>query len=310
VTRPVDSTAGEQVFTVSGGEQAADIAVRLEQEGLVRSAAAFRAYLVYRGLDTGLQAGEYKLSPALSPVQIAERLQDATPADVKFIVLPGWRLEEIAVALPTSGLEISPDEFLAAAHRTRPNFDGVPVGASAEGFLFPDMYILPRTTNAQELVDILMRRFDQSLTAEMRSHFADHNLSIFQAVTMASILQREVVMEDEQALVASVFYNRLDADMYLQTDPTIQYALGFDVSSGSWWRAPLSLDDLKIDSPYNTYTHLGLPPGPIASPAFRALYAVAFPVDSHYVFFRARCDHSSRHAFAETFEEHLANACQ
>jgi UPF0755 protein len=309
VTRPVDPAAGDQAFTVLTGEQAADVSARLEQEGLVRSAGAFRAYLIYRGLDTSLQSGEYTLSAALSPIQIAERLQDATPAQIKFIVLPGWRLEEVAAALPTSGLEITPDDFLAAAHNTHPNLDGLPAGASAEGFLFPDEYIVPRTTQAQELVDLLMRRFEQALTADLRNGFARHNLNVYQAVTLASILQREVVEADEKPIIASVFYNRLAAGMQLETDPTIQYALGFDAASNSWWKAPLSLADLEINSPYNTYANAGLPPGPIASPALSALQAVAFPADTPYLFFRARCDGSGRHAFAETFDEHLANEC-
>jgi UPF0755 protein len=309
VTRPADYSAAEQPFSVSEGEQAADVAGRLEQAGLVRSAAAFRAYLIYTGLDTGLQAGEYTLSAAFSPVQIAERLQDATPAQVKFIVLPGWRMEEIAASLPTSGFEITPEDFLAAARGTRPNLDSLPSGANAEGFLFPDVYILPRITQVQPLVDLLLRRFDQALTPEMRDGFARHNLSVYQAVTLASIIQREAVQADEQPIIASIFFNRLAAGMPLQTDPTIQYALGFDALTGSWWKSPLSLDDLKIDSPYNTYANPGLPPGPIDSPSLSALQAVASPADTPYLFFRARCDGSGRHAFAETFDEHLQNGC-
>jgi UPF0755 protein len=308
-TRPVDSAAGEQKFSVATGESVADVAVRLEQAGLVRSAGAFRAYLIYRGMDTTLQAGEYTLSAALSPLQIAERLQDATPAQVKFVILPGWRVEEIAQAFDTAGLQITPDDFLAAAHSTRPAFDSVPAGATVEGFLFPDEYILPRTMRAQQVIDLLMSRFDMMLTPEMRENFSRRNLSTYQAVTLASILQREAVQSDEQPLIASVLLNRLEAGMNLQTDPTIQYALGFDAASNSWWKSPLSLADLTVDSAYNTYIHLGLPPGPIANPSLTALQAVAFPADTPYLFFRARCDGSGRHNFAETFEEHLENGC-
>ena len=308
VTRPVDPAAGDQPFSIAEGEQAVDVAARLEQDGLVRSAAAFRTYLIYSGLDTGLQAGDYTISPALSPVQIAERLQDATPAQVKFIVLPGWRMEEIAAALPTSGLHITPEDFLAAARSTHPNLDSFPPNATAEGFLFPDEYILPRTTQAQQLVDLLMRRFDQALSG-LRDGFSRHNLSVYDAVTLASIVQREAMRADEQPIIASVFYNRIAAGMRLQTDPTIQYALGFDSASNSWWKSPLTLDDLNIDSPYNTYAHDGLPPGPIDSPSLSALQAVASPADTAYLFFRARCDGSGRHAFAKTFDEHLKNGC-
>lgn len=309
VTRPVDTTAGERPFTIAAGEQAANVAERLELVGLVRSAAAFRTYLIYRGLDTSLQAGEYSLSPSLSPVQIAEQLQDATPTQIKFVVLPGWRLAEVAAALPTSGFEITPEAFLAAAHGTRPGFDNLPPAADAEGFLFPDAYLLPRGTQAQGLVDALMQRFDHVVTSEIRNGFERHGLSVYEGVTLASILQREAVEGDEMPIMASVFYNRLSAGMPLETDPTIQYALGFDVDSGSWWKSPLSMLDLEIISPYNTYANRGLPPGPIASPSLSALQAVAFPADTGYLFFRARCDGSGRHAFAETFQDHLENDC-
>ena len=309
VTRPVDSSAGERPFSIAQGEQAAEVAERLEQAGLVRSAAAFRAYLIYRGMDTSLQAGDYSLSPALAPLQIAERLQDATPSQVKFVVLPGWRMEEIAASLSTSGLKITPDEFLAEARRAHPNFDSVPPDASAEGFLLPDEYILPRAIRARQVIDLLMSRFELALTSELRNGFSKQGLNIYQAVTLASIIQREAVESDEQPIIASVMLNRLATGMKLQTDPTIQYALGLNPANGSWWKSPLSLDDLATNSAYNTYTHSGLPPGPISNPSLSALQAVAFPAKTSYLFFRARCDGSGRHAFTETFEQHLANEC-
>ncbi len=309
LTRPADPVAGEQEFSVSMGEQAASVATRLEQAGLIRSAGAFRNYLIYSGLDRGIQAGEYTFSPALSPMQIAERLQDATPKQVKFVILPGWRLEEIAASLPTSGLDIAPDDFLALARDPRANLDFLPSGVSAEGFLFPDEYILPRAMQADQLVRLLIDHFALALTPEMRDGFSRQGLSVFQAVTLASIVQREAVRDDEQPLIASVFLNRLAAGMHLGADPSIQYALGFDPLTNSWWKSPLSLDDLEIDSAYNTYKNPGLPPGPIASPALSALRAVADPAETTYLYFRARCDNSRRHIFAETLDEQMQNAC-
>jgi len=114
---------------------------------------------------------------------------------------------------------------------------------------------------------------------------------------------------DEMPMIASVFYNRLGINMRLQTDPTVQYALGFDFPQGSWWTTPLSLDDLKVDSPYNTYLHPGLPPGPISNPGLAALQAVAAPAKSNYFYFQARCDKSGLHNFAETLEQHQQNNC-
>jgi UPF0755 protein len=120
------------------------------------------------------------------------------------------------------------------------------------------------------------------------------------------MVEREAVINEEKPLIASVFLNRLALDMKLDSDPTVQYAIGYDPV---WWPNPLSLADLEVDSPFNTYKYAGLPPAPIANPGLSALRAVAFPADTPYFYFRARCDGSGYHDFAETFEEHLSNGC-
>jgi len=309
VTRPVNSSAAEVPFTIVEGEGAAAVADRLERTGIIRSAEALTAYLVYAGLDTGMQAGEFQLSPALAPIQIAQKLQDATPTQVKFIILPGWRLEEIAAAMPTAGLDITPTQFMQAAENPSASFDFLPAGASAEGFLLPGEYTLPRAIQADQFVSLLMNNAALALTAEMRSGFTRQNLSVYEAVTLASIVQREAIKPEEQPSIASVFLNRLAADMRLETDPTIQYALGYDPGSKSWWKVPLSADDLAVNSAYNTYQNPGLPPGPISNPSVSALQAVAYPAQTPYYYFRARCDGSRLHNFSETFDQHLQNGC-
>jgi UPF0755 protein len=310
LTRPFHPGGAEQSFTIQPGEGVPSIAIRLEEVGLVRSAAAFRAYLIYTGLDTSVQAGTYQLSPALSIVDVAGELQDATPEQITFVVLPGWRMEEIAASLATSGLVITPEEFLDAARFAPPGLDYLPASVSTEGFLYPDTYVLPRTTTASELVEGFLSNFSQHLTSDLREGFARQGLDVYQAVTLASIVQREAVVADERAQVASVFHNRLRAGMKLDSDPTVQYALGFNPAQGTWWTNPLSMADLQIDSPYNTYIYAGLPPGPISNPSLSALRAVAFPAETPYFYFRARCDDSGLHDFSVTFEEHLQNACQ
>jgi UPF0755 protein len=134
-------------------------------------------------------------------------------------------------------------------------------------------------------------------------------LNLYKGVILASIVSREAIVEDEMPLIASVFYNRLNGGEKLETDPTVQYALGYNEAQGTWWTNPLSAADLLFDSPYNTYLYPGLPPGPISNPGLAALRAVAFPAQTPYKYFRAACDGSGRHLFAETFEEHLGNAC-
>lgn len=310
LTQPLAPGGAEQPFAIEPGEGVPSIAIRLEEVGLIRSAAAFRAYLVYTGLDTSIQAGDYNLSPALSIVDIARKLQDATPEQVTFVILPGWRMEEIAASLSTSGLDITPDGFLAAARSAPPGLDFLSASALTEGFLYPDTYILPRDITANGLVNEFLRNFSLHLTVDLREGFSRHGLDVYQAVTLASIVQREAVVPDERAQIASVFYNRLRSDIKLDTDPTVQYALGFNEAQGTWWTNPLSEADLQFDSPYNTYLYGGLPPSPIDNPSLSALQAVAFPADTPYYYFRARCDGSGLHNFAVTFEEHLQNSCQ
>ena len=310
LTQPLDPHGVEQPFSIDPGEGVPSIAIRLEEVGLIRSAAAFRAYLIYTGLDTSLQAGDFTLSPALSIVDIARELQDATPEQITFVILPGWRMEEIAMSLSTSGLDITSDEFLSATASAPPGMDFLPASASTEGFLYPDTYILSRETKADELVGEFVRNFSLHLTVDLREGFTRQGLDVYEAVTLASIVQREAVMAEEQPQITSVFLNRLHASIKLDTDPTVQYALGYNAIQGTWWTNPLSAADLQIDSPYNTYIYSGLPPGPIANPSLSALRSVAFPAETPYYYFRARCDGSGLHTFSVTFEEHLQNGCE
>jgi UPF0755 protein len=310
LTRPLDPSGAERTFSIEQGEAVGTVALRLQNDAFIKSAGAFRDYVVYTGLDTSIQAGKYKLSPSLSIVDIAHRLQDATPEDITFVVLSGWRVEEVAASLPTSGLTITPEEFIAAAASHPSGYDFFAGAASSEGFLYPGTYIIPRNASPDEVLDRLVRNFALHMSVELAEGFARQGLTVFQGVTLASIVEREAVQEQEQPLIASVFLNRLNAGMKLDSDPTVQYALGFNPVQGSWWTNPLSAANLQVDSPYNTYIHGGLPPGPIASPGATALRAVAFPAETPYYYFRARCDESGLHLFAETFDEHLSNACQ
>src|SRR5688572_8305879 len=150
LTTPLIPNGIEQRFQIEQGEAVLSIAVRLEESNLISDAQAFYDYLVYTGLDLTLQAGDYTLSPALSIIDIAQELQDATPEDVTLTILPGWRMEEIAASLPTSGLGISPEEFLRAAQTPAPAvLEFAPLSATMEGFFLPDAYILPRVSTAE-----------------------------------------------------------------------------------------------------------------------------------------------------------------
>jgi len=309
---PLNPGGSPEPFPVELGEPAFLVIERLTDAGLIRNGEALHDYLQYSGLDTTLQAGDYQLSPAMNAVQIALTMQDATPAQVDFTILPGWRMEEIAASLATSGLEISDQEFISYARQPISGYqfaEDNPIGSTMEGFLYPGTYQLSRELSIESFIDTLLSNFNSSLTPELVQGFALQGLDVYQSVTLASIIEREAVVDEEMPLIASVFLNRLKAGIKLDSDPTVQYALGYNEARNTWWTNPLSLQDLEIDSPYNTYLYPGLPPGPIANPGITALQAVALPEESPYYYFRAACDGSGRHVFAQTFEEHVGNAC-
>ena len=311
LTQPLNPSGSEVRLTISPGESVASIIGKLWKEGLISNPGVFRSYLLYTGLDTSLKSGDYKLSPALSPIEIAQAIQSSVSSDVTLTILPGWRAEEIANALPTSGFNITAEEFFTAVH-THPDgyiFTSCMGGESLEGYLYPGSYTLQRETTLTGLLPQILMNFETQVTSEIRNGFDSQGLDLCQAVTLASIVQREAVLDEEMPMIASVFYNRLNSGALLASDPTVQYALGFNPEQNTWWTNPLSLQDLKVDSPYNTYIYNGLPPGPISNPGLAALKAVAFPAQSPYYYFRSACDGSGRHVFSKTFEEHLSNEC-
>lgn len=310
----LDSPAGEVdasiTLVVQEGDTAAVVIDQLALAGVVHDELLLRSYLRYRGYDLGVEAGQYQLYGSMTVREIAETLQTARPLAVVFTLLEGWRIEEIAAAIEASELNISASEFIVACTRSYSGYsftNQLSAVPSLEGFLFPDTYFFDYEAGVTDVVEAILDNFEAKVGSDLRSGFENHGLSLFEAVTLASIIEREAVIADERPIIASVFLNRLALEMKLEADPTVQYALGFQASS--WWKSPLTLDDLAFDSPYNTYLYPGLPPGPIASPGYDSLRAVAFPAESAYLYFRALCDGSGRHAFAQTFEEHLQNAC-
>ncbi len=293
------------------GELASAILQRLQGQGIIRETLLLRAYLRYLGADRTIQAGHYSLGGGMTPRELAQALQHASSPAIIFTVPEGWRIEQIAAALPAAQAPFPPEQFLETSQSgsVLPALSAeLPDPARLEGFLFPDTYHLTQDSQAADLVAKMLETFDLRVGPELRNAFGQQGLSLYQAVTLASIVEREAVVTDERPLIASVFLNRLAQDIKLDADPTVQYALGRQ-PDGAWWKPGLSLEDLQIDSPYNTYLYAGLPPGPIANPGLASLRAVAFPESSPYLYFRAACDGSGRHTFAETFDEHLLNAC-
>lgn len=318
--RPLGEGVEEVTFVISPGEHANQIASNLVEAGLLADSELFRNYIRYYGLDSRLEAGTFNLTATWTVPELAMALTRAYAQEAIVTLIEGWRIEEMAASLAeTQPAAIDAQEFLSITQRPSPSLlakhdflHTLPSGASLEGFLFPDTYRVPADADAAYLVDRMMENFGQRMTPVMRQQIGAQGLSLYEAVTLASIVEREAVVNEERPLIAKVFLNRLNQGMRLEADPTVQYALGYQADSDRWWKSPLTQADLQVDSPYNTYLYPALPPGPIASPGLATLEAVAQPEEAPYLFFVTDCSGSApgSHVFSETFEEHLANVAQ
>jgi len=295
---PSNIPSEDMIFSIESGDSLDQILAGLQYLKLVRHPAAFRAYLIYTGIDTRIQSGEFLMSYKMSELEIANMIGNPPPAQTTISILAGWRMEEIAETLPGLGVDLTPNDFLESVR-----------GQMKEGYLYPGSYQVERNISADSLVDTLFQGFLSHISTDLEQGIVARGLTLQQAVILASIIEKEAVLEEEMPLIASVFLNRLQINLNLAADPTVQYALGYNGEQQTWWTNPLSLEDLNINSPYNTYQNEGLPPGPICNPGLAAIQAVAFPAESQYLYFRTACDGSGQHLFAETFEEHLENAC-
>jgi len=305
--------AGEaRLFSVKEGESAVEIAARLEEQGLIRSAALFRLLAAYYGVSSSLEAGEYELQRDMTTTQIINKLHRGLVKTEMVTIPEGWRLEQVAEVLEKRGL-YNREEFREACKRASfgyPFLDERPADATLEGYLFPDTYFVSPKTDAESFVRRMLQTFDERFTVAMRQQAADRGMTIHQVITLASIVEREAALPEERPLIAGIFLNRLKAGMALDADPTVQYALASNAASQAaygYWKE-LSQEDLSIDSPYNTYRYGGLPPGPICSPGLASIQAVLDPEASDYLYFVAREDGS--HAFATTLEEHIQNVAK
>ena len=332
LTSPAGGDPQYRRFEVRPGDTAYSIASNLGAAGLITDPDLFVDYVRYYRLDGELEAGTYFLQQTSTLEQIAYALTDASAASITFGTLPGWRLEEVAQNAVGGNplLNFSAADFMAAVNpgaTIPPAFkarfgipdllsDGRP--PSLEGFMFPGEYKLPPDATATSLVETLLTAFNSAITDAMIQGAADQGLTMYQAITLASIVQREAVALDEAPLIASVYLNRLRRGMKLDADPTVQYAIG--MRDGRWWpdlsgeADYYALDSAQPSPMYNTYLKQDgaplaelLPPGPICSPGLTAINAVLNPAQTEYLYFRS-CD-NLRHVFTTSLAEHSAITC-
>ncbi len=321
-----------QEFVVRPGDTAYTIAANLHTAGLITDADLFVDYVRYYRLDSQLEAGTFFLQQTQTIEQIAYALTDASTASIPFQTLGGWRLEEIAETAIDGNpfFDFSGNDFLNVVGRGAvipadfkarigiPDVlsDGKP--ASLEGFMYPGEYKLQPGITADGLRDALLAAFDVHVTPDLYAKATARGLTMYQVVTLASIVQREAVQMDEAPLIASVYLNRLARSMKLDADPTVQYAIGF--RDGRWWPRLsgeadyYALGSVQPEYAYNTYLKSDgspiadlLPPGPIASPGLAAIQAVLDAPATEYLYFRSCNDLT--HQFSTTLEQHNSIVC-
>lgn len=282
----VDKTNDAQIsFVIPRGQALREIANNLKEQGLIKDSVAFFLLVKLEGSDQSIQAGNFMLSPSMSSKEILETLRTGV-LDVWVTVPEGKRADEIADILEES--VPSYDESWRAVLNQN------------EGYLFPDSYLIPRDATIEQIVSIMRGNFD---TKYETLDVSNTNLTQDEIVTIASMLEREVRHTEDLPLVSSVIANRLDIDMALQIDATIQYAKG---KRGDEWWEPVSVSEYKsVVSDYNTYLIPGLPPSPISNPGINALRAAVNPADTGYFYYIS--DRSGVNRYARTLDEHNEN---
>lgn len=294
---PISRAGTPQLFTVQSAESITSIARRLEEQHLIRSVWAFKAYLKISG-KVVVQPGAYEISTKDSLIEIADLIASGDTTNVTLTIPEGYTLAQIAEQIGQKNVA-NADEFTNIANDFPADYEFLkarPTGKkSLEGFLFPDTYRLIKgdpTLSIRQMLD----NFNSKYNIDIKPNLGDRNL--YEVITVASLVEREVKTSADMALVAGVIYNRLKLGMRLDIDATVRYVINN-------WKDPLTRDDLSVDSPYNTRRYAGLPPGPICNPGLVAILATMQPADHDYYYYLT--DYEGITHYAKTLAEHNQN---
>jgi UPF0755 protein len=292
--------ASEQFVTIEPGSSTRAIGERLIAAGVVRDDVTFRAALWRSGRARSLQAGEFRFDRAMTPIDVIDKIARGDVYNRRITFPEGLTIREMARIVEQQGFGKAA-AFTEAARDVTAIRDIDPEAKDLEGYLFPETYSLPRETTSTRLVEMMVGRFRQLFTRQKQESAQALGLTPRQAVTLASLVEKETAVASERPIVAAVYLNRLKIGMAMQADPTVIYAL----QRAGRYDGNLRRDDLAFDSPYNTYRYPGLPAGPIASPGLASLDAAVAPANVDYLYFVSRNDGS--HVFARTLAEHNEN---
>lgn len=277
----------QKIFVIHSGESIRTIGYNLKNADLIKSPVAFFIFVKLQHFDNKVQAGNFHLSPSMDLSTVMENLSHGS-IDFSVTIPEGKRAFEIADALKNQDQQYNETWKTAlAAH---------------EGYLFPDTYRIPADASIDQIIAIMTKNFDDKYA---HLNTAASPSSQNQIVIVASLVEREAKFTEDRPIVASVIYNRLKANMPLQLDSTIQYAVGYDQAQKTWWKNNLTQDDLALKSPYNTYLNPGLPPTPICNPGITALDAAVHPANTQYLYYIS--DSQGHIHSAKTLDEHNTN---
>lgn len=281
------------VVQIKSGQSGNQIASLLKQKGVIRSELLFKLVLRLTADAQDIKAGTFDFRKNTTAFEVIHCLRTNECVHYEKITIPeGWRSEEIAEALSAKG--ITDGHAFLELVRAR----------NLEGFLYPSTYLFQAGTSPKKVVDEMLAQYKKNITPLFKKYPTD--LTELQVLTLASIVEREAVWHEERPKIAAVYLNRFRMGKKLEADPTVQYALGFALKENRYWKKGLTLKDLRIDNPYNTYKNVGLPPAPICSPSAPSVEAVLNPTpDFEALYFVA--ESGGKHVFSRTFDEHKAH---
>ncbi len=287
---PVDKNDTQnRIFVIPPGQGLNAIARDLEKDGFIRNKIVFILVVKQLGIEKNIQAGDYRLQRSLSATDLAKSLTKGS-LDAWFTVIEGLRNEEVADQV-TKDLGIPSADFLAEAQ---------------QGYLFPDTYLIPKDATSETVLSIMRNNFDAKFTPEMKAKALKNGLTANEVVILASLIEKEALFDEDRQEIANIMLRRLKEGHKLQIDATVQYALGYQPAEKRWWKKSLTLEDLKFNSPYNTYLISGLPPTPISNPGKASLDAVVnASADTPYLFYIH--DSKGRTHYARNLAEHQRN---
>jgi UPF0755 protein len=294
--KPVSTSQTVVLVTVEKGSAATEIGELLASKGLIRSSTIFQWYIRSNNVRDKLQAGTYALRPSMSVKEIVDVMVQGTVKSDLITIIPGQRLDQIRQTFINAGFDPTAVDkaLLVDQYASHPALADKPAEASLEGFLYPDSYQKNDNTDPSTVVKEALDEMANHLTPEIRAAFASHGLSVFQGVTLASVIEEEVSNQSDRAQAAQVFLKRLQIDMFLGSDVTAFYGA---IAKGV---APST----DVDTPYNTLIHKGLPPGPIANISLSSLQAIANPAATDWTYFVTGDDGTTH--FSKTIDEHEA----